>query len=145
MQKALFLAKFLLARRFMKDEVSQWIKYAEENFESSKVLLDEGLFNPCLQNVQQSVEKALKAVVVENMLSFHKTHDIFKVKSLLFDNSIVVDISDDDCDFLNSIYLPSKYPLGSVIADYEPDIEICDKAIDIALRVIDSVKHLLGA
>jgi len=129
----------------MKDEVFQWLKYAEENFKSSKLLRDEGLYNPCLQNVQQSVEKALKAVVVENMLSFHRTHDIFKVKSLLSDNSIAVEISDDECDFLNSIYLPSKYPLGSVLADYEPDIEICDEAIAIALRVIDSVKHLLNA
>jgi len=127
----------------MKDEVFQWLKYAEENFESSKLLRDEGLFNPCLQNVQQSVEKALKAVVVENMLGFHKTHDVFKIKSLLSDNAIAVDISDDECDFLNSIYLPSKYPLGSVLADYEPDIEICDEAIAIATRVIGSVKRIV--
>ena len=128
----------------MKDEASQWLKFAEENFASSKLLRDEGLFNPCLQNVQQSVEKALKAVVVENMLGYYKTHDILKIKSLLSDNSITADISADECDFLNSIYLPSKYPLGSVLADYEPDVEICNEAIAIALKVIVSVKHLLN-
>lgn len=128
----------------MKDEASQWLKFAEENFASSKLLRDEELFNPCLQNVQQCVEKAMKAVVVENVLGFYKTHDVFKIKLLLSNNSITVDISDDECDFLNSIYLPSKYPIGSVLADYEPDVEICNEAIAIALKVIASVKHLLN-
>ncbi len=43
----------------MKDETSLWLDYAQENFESAKVLLKSNFYNPCLQNVQQSVEKAL--------------------------------------------------------------------------------------
>jgi HEPN domain-containing protein len=48
----------------MKSETKIWLDYAEENLKSSKILLDNKLYNPSLQNAQQSVEKALKAIVV---------------------------------------------------------------------------------
>jgi len=48
----------------MKDETKTWLQYADENFEAAKMLLDGGLFNPCLQNIQQSIEKLLKALLV---------------------------------------------------------------------------------
>lgn len=41
----------------MKDETKQWLNYASENFESSKILLNSHLYNPSLQNAQQSIEK----------------------------------------------------------------------------------------
>ena len=34
----------------MKNETKNWIKYAIENLESAKVLIDSQLYNPCLQN-----------------------------------------------------------------------------------------------
>ena len=64
----------------MKDETRIWLKYAEENLASAKVLQESELFNPCLQNVQQSVEKALKALFIENNLKFKKTHNISELK-----------------------------------------------------------------
>ena len=127
----------------MRDETKAWLKYAGENLESSKILLQSKLFNPCLQNVQQAVEKALKAVLIEKAIKLKKTHDIFDIKNLLFDNNIEIDLSDDDCDFLNSIYLPSKYPIGSALADYEPDESICQEAIKLAEKTLVSVDALL--
>jgi len=47
----------------MKDETKKWLDYADENLRSAKLLLDNKLFNPCLQNVQQAVEKMLKAIL----------------------------------------------------------------------------------
>jgi hypothetical protein len=49
----------------MKDETKRWLDYADENLRSAKLLLDNKLFNPCLQNVQQAVEKMLKAILAE--------------------------------------------------------------------------------
>lgn len=48
----------------MKDETKIWLKYSRENLRSAGLLLESGLFNPCLQNIQQAVEKGLKAVGV---------------------------------------------------------------------------------
>lgn len=120
----------------MKDETKAWLKYAEENLESARILFQSKLYNPCLQNVQQAVEKALKAILVERTSTIKKTHDIFEIKQLIVSNNIEVDLSDDECDFLNSIYLPSKYPLGSILADYEPDEKVCRSGINIAEKVV---------
>ncbi len=124
----------------MKDETKAWLRYADENLQSAKVLLDSGLFNPCLQNVQQAVEKLLKAMLVEFSLKFIKTHSINELKMALATEGIDVDIGVEECDLFDSIYLPSKYPLGSVLPEFEPDLEVCKQCMAIAERVRDSVE-----
>lgn len=42
------------------------------------------------------------------------------------------------------LHLPSKYPIGSVLADYEPDETICREAISIAERALLSAGELIG-
>ena len=127
----------------MKDETKIWLDYAAENLESAKILLNSCLFNSCLQNVQQSVEKLLKSLFAEFSYKLIKTHSIAKLKQVLKEHGIAIDISEDDCDFLDTIYLPSKYPIGSVIPDYQPDAEICGQCIAIAEQVEQSVKKIL--
>lgn len=62
---------------------------------------------------------------------------------MLQKNGIVVNIADDECDFLDSIYLPSKYPIGSALPVFYPDKEICKSSIVFAKRVIEEVKEKL--
>lgn len=126
----------------MKDETKKWLEYANENLLSAQLLAGR-LFNPCLQNVQQAVEKVLKALLVELDIKFLKTHSITELVSLLSKSGKNIDITEDDCELLDSIYLPSKYPLGAVLPDFEPDEKTCQKCIEIVQRVFDSVeKHL---
>ena len=127
----------------MKDETKIWLQYADENFESAKMLLDGSLFNPCLQNVQQAIEKLLKALLVEFSLKFMKTHSINALITALDSAGINIDISVEECDLLDSIYLPSKYPLGGVLPDFEPDLNVCKQCMDIAEKVRNSVASLL--
>lgn len=127
----------------MRDEAETWLNYAVENLESAKILLQSKLFNSCLQNVQQAIEKSLKAILIEKAIKFKKTHDILAIKYLLFDNEIEIKLSDEDCDFINSIYLPSKYPVGSALADYDPDETVCRDAIKLAEKTLVSVKAIL--
>jgi HEPN domain-containing protein len=124
----------------MKDETKIWLGYADENLESAIVLLDRSLFNACLQNVQQCVEKLLKALLVEFSDKVIKTHNIAKLRQISNEQGVTIDISEDECDLLDTIYLPSKYPISSVIPDYQPDAEICSQCIEIAERVEKSVK-----
>ncbi len=92
----------------MKDETKNWLKYSKENLHSAIILLESELFNPCLQNIQQSVEKALKAVIIEKSLNFKKTHSILELKYMLSNDRINIDLPDEECEFLDSVYLPSK-------------------------------------
>ncbi|MHC4771922.1 MAG: HEPN domain-containing protein [Planctomycetota bacterium] len=127
----------------MKDETRQWLQYAEENLHSARLLLKSGLFNPCLQNTQQAIEKLLKAALIERAVKIKKTHSISELLHMLQNLSIKIDISEDECDLIDSIYLPSKYPVGSILPNFEPDETICQQCLEIAIRVQDSVKVVI--
>lgn len=127
----------------MKGETKQWLEYADENLRSAKVLLDNKLFNPCLQNAQQAVEKMLKALLVEFPVEFKKTHSINELAMLLAENHLDINLAEEERELLDSIYLPSKYPLGSILPDFEPDDQICKNCITIAEHVKESVLALL--
>ena len=111
----------------MKDETAKWLQYADENLLSARVLLENRLFNPCLQSVQQSVEKFMKTLLVERTMPLKRTNSINELKAMLSEEGIHIDLSEDECDLLDSIYLPSKYPLGGALPNFEPDIEICQR------------------
>ena len=127
----------------MKEQTKTWLEYADENLQSAKVLLESELFNPCLQNVQQAVEKMLKAVLAEYAIKIRKTHSINELVTILADKDLKVDIGSEERDLIDSIYLPSKYPVGSVLPDFEPDEQICRHCVTIAERVRESVINLL--
>lgn len=128
----------------MKEEAKIWLNYSKENLQSSEILFESTLFNPCLQNAQQSIEKAFKAILIQNEISFKKTHDVFELNQILIKNNVNFDISDDECDLINSIYLPSKYPLGSVLPDFEPDKQICLQVLNISKRVFRQADDILN-
>jgi HEPN domain-containing protein len=127
----------------MKDETRKWLEYADENLKSAKVLLDSELFNPCLQNAQQAVEKMLKALLVEFSIKFKKTHSTDELVKMLAEKHLDIDLAEEERELLDSIYLPSKYPLGSILPDFEPDNQTCKSCIAMAERVKKSVSALL--
>jgi hypothetical protein len=55
-----------------------------------------------------------------------------ELKTILEKNDISIELTEDECDFLDSIYLPSKYPIGSALPSFYPDEEICKSSIDLA-------------
>jgi HEPN domain-containing protein len=127
----------------MKDETSLWLNYADENLESSLVLLHSHLYNPCLQNTQQAIEKYLKAIFIEFGIKLQKTHNIASLTTILQKKSIVISINLDEIELIDAIYLTSKYPFGSVLADFNPDEKICQQCIQIAKKVqLTSLKIL---
>ena len=125
----------------MQDEAKNWLQYSEENIDAAKVLFESELYNPWLHNIQQAVEKALKVLVIKNSIPLKKTHSITELKSILQKNGITIYLTEDECDFLDSIYLPTKYPIGSALPFFYPDKEICKSSILLAERVINEVKE----
>ena len=57
-------------------EAREWLAYARENRQVAALSRDSGLFNPSLQNAQQAVEKALKAMGLASGMPLKKTHSI---------------------------------------------------------------------
>jgi HEPN domain-containing protein len=120
----------------MKDETRLWLAYSQENLASARVLLEGCLFNPCLQNIQQAVEKSLKACLIEQGQKIRKTHSINELVAMLSAFHSDAGIDEEECDLLDTIYLPSKYPLGNILPDFSPNNELCKRCLDIAERVI---------
>ena len=83
----------------------------------------------------------MKALIVESSLKLKRTHSINELRNTLVAGGIDIDMTEDECDLLDSIYLPSKYPLGGVLPDFEPDLEICMRCIAIADRINASVEE----
>lgn len=129
----------------MNDETRQWLRYARENREAATVMLESSLFNPCLQNAQQAIEKLLKALLIEFGAPLRRTHSIRELAKLLRERDVEVALSEDDCDLLDAVYLPSKYPLGSALPDFEPDDFICTRCLAILNRLEDTVERILGS
>lgn len=128
----------------MKEQTKTWLEYADENLQSAKLLLESDLYNPCLQNVQQATEKMLKALLAERGIKIKKTHSINELVTLLAENGLKVDIKEDERDLIDSIYLPSKYPVGSALPNFEPDMQTCKQCVAIADRLRDSIQVLLS-
>ena len=119
----------------MNGEHSDWFQYAEENLEVGRLALERGYYNACLQNVQQAVEKFLKGALLYQGKNFPKTHNIENLLQLLTDTKINMQISQEEAELLDAIYVPSKYPLGSALPDFTPDKNLGEQCIDIGERV----------
>jgi len=55
-----------------------------------------------------------------------------------------VNLSDDEIDLMDTIYLPSKYPIYSAMPHALPDPEICKDALKVAEKVWISVSGILN-
>ncbi len=128
----------------MRKDTELWLQYADDNLKSARVLLESELCNPCLQNVQQAVEKYLKAYLIEQAVGLSKTHSISELAARVRGAGVVLSITDDETDLLDSIYLPSKYPLASVLPHFMPDRSICQHCLEIAEQVRSDLKVVLN-
>jgi HEPN domain-containing protein len=127
----------------MSGDAADWISYARENLRVSDLCVSSGLFNPCIQNAQQAIEKALKALIVHRSLPFRRIHSIDALRKDVLSVGLTIDLTNEECDLLDSVYLPSKYPLGSVVPDYEPDEPLAKRCVAIAGRIIEQAERML--
>lgn len=127
----------------MKDETTAWLSYADENLDVAELSLANNHLNACLHNAQQAVEKYLKALIIEYDLPFRKTHAIYILWQELTEHGIQLELTEEDSDLFDTVYMPSRYPLFSVLPDAMPERETCEKCIRIARRVGESARSAL--
>lgn len=98
----------------MKDETRQWIEKAESDFEQAKMCFEELEGSYTGFWLQQSVEKALKSILIEEKGDYPYTHDLVEISKEL-------DVPEKHLDYfpvLNTVYVSSRYP-GAV--DEKPE------------------------
>lgn len=82
--------------------------------------------------------------MIEKSLKLRRTHSISELRNILLANTIDLDLKEEECEYLDSIYLPSKYPLGAALPGFAPDENICQTGIAIAETILLNVKSLLA-
>ena len=95
----------------MKNIVKDWIFLADRDLSAAEVLLKDEypLTNIVAFLCQQTIEKYLKAFLIENDISLVKTHNLLKLNDLVNE---VKDLSIDEekLDDVNEVYTESRYP-----------------------------------
>lgn len=129
----------------MSGEARHWLSYARENRQAAALSRDSGLFNPSLQNSQRAVETTLKAMGLAGGMRLKKTHSIGELRRALLEIGLDPGLTEDESDLLDTIYLPSKYPLGSVLPTFEPDAQIAQRCLAIVDRVITAAASVIPA
>jgi HEPN domain-containing protein len=111
----------------------------------ARIAAQNGWFDACLQNAEQAVEKALKAMIVSRDRPARRSHSTRELAKDLEHLGLSIGLADDDCELIDSIYVPSKYPPDSAMPSAIPDAAICRKCLEIAERVVATAKGLLDA
>ena len=126
----------------MNDDVAVWLNYATENYQAAEILLGGGLLNPSLQNSQQTVEKALKAVRVHHRMGVKRTHSIRDLNRDLLAAGLDVGLAQDECELLDSIYTGARYPGDSVFAAFPPDRAVASQCLELAGRTLSAARRI---
>jgi len=62
------------------------------------------------------------------------------MKQDLTEHGIQSGLTEEDCDLFDTMYMPSRYPLFSVLPNAMPDRETCEKCVRIARCVGESAR-----
>ncbi|MEI6704035.1 MAG: HEPN domain-containing protein [Deltaproteobacteria bacterium] len=124
-------------------ESHKWFVYADENLAVARMALKSGYYNACLQNIQQAVEKFLKAALLSKNVIFEKTHSIVTLNRQVVATGVETLLSEEECELLDTIYVPSKYPMGSALPAFHPDEEIGQQCVEIADKIRQAVQPLI--
>lgn len=122
------------------NDVKEWLKIAKSNFivgKSFYILSEEDVrFEEFCFELQQSVEKSLKALLVHHNIKFPKTHSISALLTLLQENSVNLPEKILDAAELTKYAIETRYP-DNYIEITEKDYE---EAVQMAEYVYEWVK-----
>jgi HEPN domain-containing protein len=96
----------------MKNAASEWLDFAAKDFQAAKKLSeDEHLTNIVLFHCQQTIEKALKALLSEHMDSIPRIHSVYTLFEKLPAEIIQkLNVQIEDLEIIDTIYTDSRYP-----------------------------------
>lgn len=120
----------------MKEETLAWLDKAEEDVSAAQVLVDSDLLSPAMFHAQQSIEKALKSVLVEATGRIPRTHDLV----LLAEETKAPSAVAEACRIVSPGYTLTRYP----DTDFPVTEERAEEFVRLAREVLDWVRRRLS-
>ena len=95
----------------MKKQAKEWILLADKDLCASEILIKDKhpLTNIIAFHCQQTIEKYLKAFLIENDIPVIKTHDLIKLNGLIRDLKDL-GINENKLIPINEVYVEARYP-----------------------------------
>lgn len=113
----------------MKTEVNDWIMQAEDDLDTAKYNIKGEKINAGIFFLQQSAEKALKAVYMKRFGQMFKTHDLILLSKRLQVPKEIMNY----CKELNPAYLYTRYP----------DVPQVENIKEVAKNLVNYSKEIL--
>ncbi len=121
----------------MDNEVDIWVKKSEGDLEHAKSSMKLEHYGWAQLAAQQSVEKGLKAVLIERGVGLIKTHDLTILARKANAPKEIIEKS----ALLNPLYKPSRYPDVEIFLEKTEIIDMTQEAIDAASFILKWCKQ----
>ena len=123
-------------------DASTWIEFAETDISAATHLFN--THYPIPTNIvcylcQQSVEKALKAVLVQNNVTVPKTHDINKILDIVAVYEPSITLEENIADKITTFAIESRYP--DEVFDFTKDD--AEFILKYSKEILDNVKKVI--
>jgi HEPN domain-containing protein/predicted nucleotidyltransferase len=127
---------------YMRKATGSWIKEAKDEFDSAVILYEHEKYRGACYHSQQSVEKGLKALILEKGKKPERIHDIVELLNVVKDQGWDVELTVDDAVFLNSVY-KGRYPTEEGLLPHgEPLREDAGRAISAAGKLVNNLSDV---
>lgn len=128
---------------YMRKATESWLLEAEDELSSAVILLKHGKHKASCYHSQQSVEKGLKALILEKGEKPEKTHDIVEMLFRVQRLGWAVPLPIDDAVFLNSIY-KGRYPTEEgLLPQGEPTKTDAERVVKAAEHFVQSARKMI--
>lgn len=126
----------------MRDEAREWLKHAEEDLSAAEDMLATGHMSHCVAQCQQAVEKAIKAVIInESGEQPPRIHSLSRLAEL-----IPLELDDEQrllVASLSNAYYMLRYPVELALKDAEPDEDATTEILRRTGEVVECLRQLL--
>lgn len=119
----------------MRQEAKNWWLQAAKDFDAAKYNLKGNRFYLAAFMCQQSVEKAIKALIIQRTEDFPKIHDLTKLAKMVNAPLEMLEL----CAKINPAYIASRYP--DTAKKYSK--KECNELLKYAKKVLEWIKKNL--
>lgn len=121
---------------FMNNHVKEWLRQSEEELRTAKYLADGGFSRSACYHAEQSLEKYLKAKLIDKGWDLEKTHSIRRLLAISEEYGLHYDLTEDAIAFIDSIYR-GRYPAeAGLLPQGEPDADDAQHTVSIVESVV---------
>ena len=124
---------------YMKEATRQWVKQATEDLAMANYLLQGEYYRGACYHGQQTVEKVLKAALLQKGWELEKVHSIERLKALGEQYGVEPEVSEEEAVLIDSVYR-GRYPAEEgLLPTGEPTQEDARCIVSTAARVLERV------